>query len=491
MLLTLFGCGGNTPETTQAPTTTATAPAEALELRYDDHLMLSELTDEKAPAVTISQQSVTSKVVGTDNADESVLTYNEKGKCIIATGTGTATLEVAGKVYEVTVTAAPISLFMITGHSVGAGHSGEPPLSVVCADGMAYSSHGPSALRTVTELTGIGYNTAEPIPGINAFNEAGSGSPGEASAIAWQWIQDTGEKVWVLNSAISGSCVAEWIPGEKFYEDAVALFKTAQTVLKNEVAAGHFIVKDMAIIYHGGTNFVKAEIGKNITYTQDQLLDWYMAMWNGFKTEFTMDINGTGTPQTVSHMGLVPIFTHNYVGGFFADVPMNFYLAASNEYSDIFMASEVGRRWLNDADIQKYFPDVTYSTHVGVPQKLTQNAQIYYDGVHYRQLAYNALGFDVATNLHTALRGEFSFTAVEMQDFQSTTIADNHKLYVGERIDLVPQVMDPGYGNLEFHVSGNVRKSFPCTITATAPGSGKLEIVCNGEVVKTITFTIM
>ena len=341
LLSVLSACGvQNTP----AIETTAPLKGEAMDILYDDRIALSDITSEKSPEVIISDQQVTSKAVGTENADEAVLTYDKKGKCIVATGTGTATLQVGDKVYNVTVSAAPISLFMITGHSIGAGQCGDPQLSVVCPDGMAYSSHGTDALNTVSTQSGIGFGSKNTVAAIDAFHSGGEGSIGEASGLAWQWIEATGEKVWVLNAAVPGACLPEWIPGEEYYENAVRMFKAAEDVLTNEAAAGHYVLKDMAVLYHGGTNFVNAVINNNYTYTQDDLKNWYDAMWNGFKTEFSRDINGTGTAQTVTAIGFVPIFTRSYTGGYFCDIPANFYMSASADYSEYFIASDIGRK---------------------------------------------------------------------------------------------------------------------------------------------------
>ena len=485
MLLTLFGCGVNTPETTQAPTTT-TAPAEALELRYDDRILLSDICDEKKPEVTISDQNVTSKAVGTDDPDEAVLTYDEKGKCIVATGTGTATVQVADKVYDVTVTAAPISLFMITGHSIGAGQCGDPQISAVCADGMAYSSHGTNALQGISGKAGIGYGSK--IAGIDAFSAKGEGTIGEGSGLAWQWIEETGEKVWVLNTAVPGACLPEWIPGEEYYENAVTTFKAAEAVLASEVAAGHYELKDMAVLYHGGTNFVNPGNGNNYTYSQEDLKNWYDAMWNGFKTEFTMDIGGTS--RTVSKIGFVPIYTSTYQGGFFCDIPANYYMSASSEYSEYFIASDIGRLWLGNDDVKAHFPAPGYDTHMGTPQQLTSSDQIFSDGVHYTQLAYNALGTDIAKQLYTALRGEFAFNGITLQDDAGNPINDTYTLAKGQSVSIVPQVDSVGAGGMDFTVSGSISKSFPCVITGTASGSGTLQIKRDGAVIKTVTFTV-
>lgn len=488
MLLTMLGaCGGETAPTT-VPTTLPNG--EAMDIFYDDRIVLADITDEKSPVVTITNQQVTSKAVGTDTPDKAVLTHDEKGKQIIATGTGTATLQVGDKVFNVTVSTAPISLFMITGHSIGAGSCGLPQLSVICPDGQTYNSYTHSTLLNVDNKTGIGWASEKKPDNIDAYTKDAEGTRGEGSGLAKQWIELTGEKVWVINTAVPGSCLGEWQPGKPFYQNAISAFKAAETVLTNEVAAGHYILKDMAIIYHGGTNFHVASTNKHYDYTDETLKEWYNTMWNGFKTEFSKDINGTGTPQTVSAIGLVPIFIEYHVPGYREDVHTNYYMSASDEFSDFFLASDIALRWQTDEGVSTYFPEPNYDTRMGKPQKLTKAEQIYDDGIHFGQLAYNALGADVCNQLHTRLRGEFTFESVTLVDRNDKPIGDSRTLAVGESLSIVPLVDSLSAGGMTFTASGSVSLSYPCVITGVSSGTGKLEITRDGAVVAAVTFTV-
>ena len=71
--------------------------ADAIQLRYDDRKELSALLGVTVESVTISNEQVTSKSVGTNTPDAHVLQY-ENGT-LYATGTGSATLTVNGKDY--------------------------------------------------------------------------------------------------------------------------------------------------------------------------------------------------------------------------------------------------------------------------------------------------------------------------------------------------------------------------------------------------------
>lgn len=147
----LYGCGGNSIPKDTDPVDETTLPAETAEptepddgsikFYYDDRISFEELGGTKESAVEIKAQEVTSFVVDSDTPDTAVLYHDEENAQLIAVGTGTATVSVDGADVLVRVRPAPISLFMITGHSLGAGQCGNGAQSVVCEAGQAYSCH--------------------------------------------------------------------------------------------------------------------------------------------------------------------------------------------------------------------------------------------------------------------------------------------------------------------------------------------------------------
>jgi hypothetical protein len=119
----LYSQGACTVSGSTTKSFTLTQPvSKNIELKYDDRRALGGLVGYVPVAVSISNEQVTSKKVGTTDADDHVIIY-ENGN-IYAVGIGTATLNVNGTAHNVTVTPATLSMLTITGHSVGAGDGG-------------------------------------------------------------------------------------------------------------------------------------------------------------------------------------------------------------------------------------------------------------------------------------------------------------------------------------------------------------------------------
>lgn len=478
-------CTTTAPTEETAPETEARMPViskDSISLYYDDYFDLSQISEGKI-TVEITDQQVTSKIVGSQDADNAVIYYHKDKNCLIAVGTGTATVTVNDISYQVTVTSAPISLFMITGHSIGAGQTGVAAQSVLCADGQAYSMYGVKNVEDYVSGTGIGFAAPQKPKGIAAFSSTGEGTIGEGSALAWNWNNLTGEKVWVLNAAVGGTCLSEWIKGAEAYENAVKLFQYAQNVLTAEIAAGHYRLKDMGIIYHSAANFAY----KNVVYTDESGQQWYDSMWSGFKADLAMDMNGDGAKETVQALGLVPIWNNLTVG---SDKPANYAMAASDAYKDIFMASAAGKSWLKKEGLEKDFPEINYQTHGEAVTKPADPMYLFSDGVHYVQSAYNALGLDIANNLFAFFRKVEAPVSLQLVQTDSNKVYDHVELKLEKKLQLIPYVEPITVNDLTFSVTDNLELSYPCVITAKVVGTGTLTISYKGEVLQTIIIDV-
>ena len=140
-------------------------PTARLSLKYDDrHTFPAKITD-------IMTLSVTSKQVGGNTADKEVIKIKSstEPKVGVACGVGQAKVKLAnGKIYLVTVTAAPISVLLITGQSNSEGSTtGDAAVynkareqSIVCEEGQIYSTYAWSTVGHATTVAGLQSDSA-------------------------------------------------------------------------------------------------------------------------------------------------------------------------------------------------------------------------------------------------------------------------------------------------------------------------------------------
>ncbi|MBR5570716.1 MAG: hypothetical protein IKW10_07490 [Oscillospiraceae bacterium] len=491
--------------------------ANDISLLYDDRKDLSELLGVSVTSVKITNQNVTSKAVGSTSKDANVLIY-ENG-VLYAVGTGTATLTVDGNAYAVTVSPAPISLFMVTGHSVGAGQEGTASQSVAVEAGQAYSSYYVKSLDTTkVDGYGLGYGSAKragvatskqygSTGDLDAFVAGKGGTVGVGSAFAAKWIEQTGEKIWVLNAAVPGSCLNEWKPGHPghhtgtsayaypYYDNAVAMYQCAQKILKNEIAAGHYTLSHMGIVQFVGANFS----ARYPDFTLDSLLQDYHDLWDGFKAAFTMDVNGDGKTETVEKLALVPFWSassQNYSG----DKAAAYYMSASQEWPDVFIVSDLYRNWVKAAGLST-FPAINYATNSGesvqVPTSVQHTKQdgtsdwsvfCAADKTHLSQVTYNAVGFDIGLNLYNYFYKNISATEAAFKDVSGNDLT-TASIGVKNRLSIVPVVKAVSGKNVTLSAEGAVSLNGNC-IVGNEVGTGTVKILIGGQVADTLTVTV-
>lgn len=468
-----------------------TEDAGDLTMRYDDRLDIATLSGGTGTGCIVMDENVTSQ-------DDHVLMAS--GGKLIAVGTGTAKVITGTKEYQVTVEKAPISLFMITGHSVGAGQEGNAAQSIALEPGTAYST-----FRTTltADGMGLGFGADARPDGIDAFGTGGGGTLGTGSAVAYQWNKLTGDKVWIINAAMGGSCLNEWQPGHEsprgqsyshLYDKAVANFQAAQTILKREIAAGHYTMSEMAVFYYSAANF-QGNLGGYADFTQESLEKDYKTLWGGLKQDLLTDMDGDGNAETVTAFGLVPLWPANGIGYYNTDKPANFYMAASSEYPDIYMACNY-EKWCTEAGIAA-FPDITYTTQDGnalakpiAPTDAGGNGFLCPDNVHLTQVGYNAVGMEAAQNLYTQLNGGTAAASVTVYSASGAVVPDTLTLSVGQKLLVAPVTEPCNAGGLTFETTGNVKLTYPMQIEATALGSGTVTISQNGTVLWSVNVTV-
>ena len=265
------------------------------------------------------------------------------------------------------------------------------------------------------------------------------------------------------------------------------------TVMKNEVAAGHYAYRTSVVLNFASANFSY----NNVEYNDEKLAAWQDGMWDLFVNGATVDIDGDGKVDAPEMIGYVPDFmarSYHYK----TDKPLIYYRAASADYPEVFIASNIHRLWKTDADVYNTFPRINYTTYTGVKlERPITLAGINADNNgHYFQVAYNAQGLEIGKALYERIikGGEAKLKDVEVlyldADAKPIEVNGSVEMKAGETLQFVV-VPDPFYVNdLEISVSKNLSLDGIFYVTATNKGEGEITIKRNGEVVKTVKIIV-
>ncbi|MBQ3237233.1 MAG: hypothetical protein IJA92_06860, partial [Oscillospiraceae bacterium] len=418
---------------------------DSFTIQYDDRMDISGKTVEIVDAGKPTSYKVGYGVEENAVSDDAIIAID--GDKLIATGIGTAKVRIDGVLYEVTVETAPISLLLLIGQSNMEGMVGNANQSIACEEGKVYSTYAkangltgdagltpenagnyvPSALTG--EYSVVNTNgTDEKLSGypVNSLAESGTGKYGMDSGIAYEWVKQTDEKVWVINAAHGASSISSWQKGQSNYEEAVALFSACQNVLKKEIAAGHYSFSRMGYYWCQGCA------------DEQQTAEWYankyIAMHENLKTDlaFNADIN-ENTEDTVFEFGniiLVMAGHENATGyrkGVYKDTSDEFFatfkelemrgprvaqiwLANNPEYEDIHIVCTLAQDWVTMPDgsdgVAEYFAKHYEDGIVDYPTQTKQKDAWYKptspaevkNSIHYYQIGYNEVGREAARN---------------------------------------------------------------------------------------------
>ncbi len=485
-----------------------------ISLLYDDRKPLSQLTDATG-AVSVTNEEVTSYKVGSQEKDDHVLIVQDG--TVYAVGTGTATLTVGDTSYTVRVNPAPISLFMITGHSIGAGQEGNGTQSVVVEAGQAYSSYHQKSLDvTKVDGYGLGWGSEKRVGNsgimrwdsygqLDAFAPGEGGNTGAGSGFAYRWNQLTGEKVWVINIAVGGSCLNEWLPGTtghntsydtNYYGQTVSKFTYAQTILKNEQAAGHYTLAHQGILNFPGYNFTWYN-----NWSAETLKDNYETLWSAYEKDLTtVDIDGDGVNDGLDVMSFTVAWAN---GGNLYDRPAAWYMGTSDQFGYHVVASAGTLDWCADLStfpqidyttqsVAPYMPVSKYHTNKGGTSDLSLFCKA--DTTHYSQVGYNAIGLDMGKNLAAYFKngaGEAEVTSLRLENYASKLVGDNVKLYVGQTLQITPVVEPVTVSNLTYEVTGNAELTWPLAVKANSAGTATLTVKQGSKTLQTVNFNIL
>ena len=417
---------------------------EPLSIRYDDRYDVAGKTVEIVDAGKPTSKKVGYGVAEGTPDDAVVALVDDK---IIATGIGTAKVRIDGVLYEVTVEAAPISLLLLIGQSNMRGSEGNADQSIICPDGMVYATFGDDrgdaeGIMNVNNATNFAASAlAGEYSNINvngntdnlsyypiySLTEAGKGKFGPDSGFAYEWVEQTGKKVWIVNAAHGGSSITSWQIGATNYKECVLLFSACQETLKEEIAAGHYTLSHMAYFWCQGCS--------DYAQTAEWYVNKYLNMHNGFMEELAFDHDSdASTPDYEFEFGgIIPVRAgHDYNDGYregtytdttdkkfyesFKDLQMTgprvaqYWLGNNPDYEDIHVVCNIGEDWVWMPDgtngVSDYFNAHYENGRVDYATQVAQKEAWYtpltpkdvHDSVHYNQIGYNEWGRESVRN---------------------------------------------------------------------------------------------
>ena len=423
------------------------APSEPMPLRYDDHVDMTGKAVEIIDAGKPTSYQVGYGVEENKVHDAAVVTL--KDNTLVATGIGTAQVKIDRQLYEITVTAAPISLLLLIGQSNMQGIDGNPSESVVCPDGQVYATYADRYKKTVEDVTKFAPGALTgPYSNINVTGDTaclenypvhmltgtGNGREGMDSGLAYEWVKQTGEKVWVVNVGYGGSGIKEWQKGGVHYESCLELFSACQETLRKEIAAGHFTMSHMAYFWCQGC--------ADETQTAKWYADQFLTMHETLKTNMAFSED-----MTFEFAGIIPIRSgHHWMGSYragvykdttnvpyyqsFMDLRFNgprvaqYWMGNNPDLTDIWNVCTIQEGWATLPDgndgVAEYFRSAYENGIVDYTTQVTQSASWYkpttpaavHDNIHYNQIGYNEIGREAARNA-LILLGEMEAPEVE------------------------------------------------------------------------------
>ncbi len=500
------------------------------------------------PFIKIETTEVTSHQVSngavTDVEDE-VVQYDEETEKLISTGIGSAVVTFSKTeieetententedtenteetnettdddtgdyvVLDVSVEPATLTMLFIAGQSNAEGTTSsgtDAQDSVACEEGTVYSTYAPSsesAASRNTGISGLGACTsgnaasfvADSLTGptsqagtelvypLNALTEAGNGKTGMDSGLAYQWHNDTGDKVWVVNAGYSATSISRWVPGAECYERAIAVFQDAVKTADAEISAGHYTDDGHRLLF-----WQQGENDKTMSVTEYQ--DSFENIYKGFDNAglgieeygIIMVRACTGSYTTSEDLAMTGPRTAQYLMG------------NSDSDSTVYVVSNVNEQWVSDSQVQDYFQGVyggslSYPTHSGASVLPTTVNDVHAD-IHYSQVGHNENGITAAQNMyHVVYGGQSSPDAIYWHDPDGYVLESGATINVEEgSSNIYVPVSDPLYlsKNIDVSVDGSDISYDEDTGVLQVSGSGNGTLTAQvGDVTSTVTIS--
>ena len=447
-----------------------------LVLLYDDRYTFDQEIRE------IRGQEVTSFQTGTDSPDTGILEI-QGGDRIHVRAAGCGSVEVAladGTAVKVTVKPAPISLILLAGQSNCEGCINDRSAIdeykkqwIRNPEGSAYCTYGVTeemyeSVAWYTDVDNVGPLTLDNLDRFlpasltdNSLNDRynrtdsltsspdAAGKGGIDSALAFRWRQLTGEKVWIINASRHGSEISVWEPGSEhelaLFEKAVRLYTGAEKILSEEIGAGHYTLAHKGVYWcHGETDSFLKTFSSKYQASFDRIRQGFMEALSGKDIE--------NMEKEVEFFGIIMPRASLFYPNKGADYVLTgarmsqYYMAISQDYPDVFMASYLGDLWTDDQSVETYFPEKygtegNYSSFWPMRSRtipLPSTMDEVHGSIHYTQIGYNELGIDAAENICYALG--YSRPERRKVDSVSFITADGTRVRNGETVGMQEKV---------------------------------------------------
>jgi len=503
---------------------------KSISMKYDDRYAFDEHEEFAGYEIAqIEDVSVDSYKVSngrkTASKDEHVLTVGQDAKYdIVAAGTGSAkvilvpeknketseeqsaeTDTASGSIVDamevdITVESAALTMMFLTGQSNMEGYSSDdtgyhPEDSVVCEAGQVYSTYVPTNRRTSSKIGNVSFGSIctadnaesfvagsltgqQAVDGssliypLNSLTEEGSGKTGMDGALACEWHELSNDKVWVINTAYSGTTINKWLPGNMCYERAKAVYKLAVKTLDAEIKAGHYVSGSRLMFWQQGETDGLAGTDYQ-TYYAD-----FVQMYKAFQSEFNID-----------KCGIIVSRAHNGSETDAEDIVMTgarmaqYLLAVDFEQPDIYMVSNVNEEWVSDQGVQRYFQENYLSGHFTYPLRanttltsLPSTVADIHSGVHYAQAAHNENGLTAAKCMYQIVQNTSGNPSASWKNMEGQTVSEI-RCSIGGQVPAVPEV-SPLYlsKKVKFRIDENYLVSSDSTGAFRAVNVGETQI---------------
>lgn len=413
-------------EVTYVQTYPYTDEAGNLHIRYQDTYTFEN------NIISVTDEEVTSTVCGSEEKDEKVLTYGENE--IRAVGCGSVTVNFLEKSLRVIVDPSPINLLFVTGQSNASGDKSfaadtdkgketahtyaeyfirtAPTMAYFTWTGTGLSMSG-NYVASRFVPTSLNWDVIEKqsFPGSNptvlAQKTTDFSHAGWCAALAHEWVEQTGERVWIVNASHGGHAIDNFLPSEdgtpidNDYYQAVSVFVEAIKTLTREVEAGHFTLNHMAYYWFQG----ESDSTRSDAYYLEQFAKVHTALQqdvvyrNGNeekKLEYcgimTLRSCADNTGNSNAELAMIgPRLAQYYMGG-----------ATKGVFSNVYIVSKVTELWVGgDENVENYFlntygsPEAFYEIF-GYDMPTTMYEV--HPTIHYLMKGHNEMGMDAARN---------------------------------------------------------------------------------------------